>query len=173
MLGFNFILSVKSDSDEMTSMHSDWRQANFHSSEFRYHLLSQNRNCESRVSITVIHHTQITDTPLGILYSVNIRHLPKRSVSKNKSSTYAKLERSQQHTMMDKNHSAAEDHTTNETTTNSLSKQFHTQIGEQTTKETSDYTITHTHTTIHTGSESTVDKKHAVESVEDLERRLN
>ncbi|KAH0360881.1 hypothetical protein KCU65_g9080, partial [Aureobasidium melanogenum] len=95
--------------------------------------------------------------------------MPKRSESKNKPSTLAKADRSQDHTIMHKNHSSAENHTTNETNTNFLSNQPHKQAEKQTNKETPDYSTIKTHTS---DSKSTVDKKHAVESAEDLKRRL-
>ncbi|KAH0390162.1 hypothetical protein KCU89_g15893, partial [Aureobasidium melanogenum] len=95
--------------------------------------------------------------------------------SKNKSSTHAKTDTSQEPRIMDENNAFAENQTTNEIVTNSLSKQPHKQVKKQTQKEvrcSNTSPITESQPTMDMNTETTIDMKHAINSVEDLERRL-
>ncbi|KAG9522726.1 hypothetical protein KCU93_g6970, partial [Aureobasidium melanogenum] len=95
--------------------------------------------------------------------------------SKNKSSTHAKTDKSQEPRIMDENNTFAENQTTNEIVTNSLSKQPHKQVKKQTQKEvqcSNTSPITMSQPTMEVNTETTIDMKHAINSVEDLERRL-
>ncbi|KAH0031548.1 hypothetical protein KCU78_g2800, partial [Aureobasidium melanogenum] len=77
---------------------------------------------------------------------------------------------------MDKNNTFTENQTTTESNANSLSKQPHNQVKKQTQKEvqcSNASPITKSQPTMDINTETTIDMKHAINSVEDLERRLS
>ncbi|KAG9667353.1 hypothetical protein KCU99_g8978, partial [Aureobasidium melanogenum] len=95
--------------------------------------------------------------------------------SKNKSSTQAKADKSQEPRILDENNTFTENQTTTESNTNSFSKQPHKQVKKQTQKEvqcSNASPITKSQPTMDIKTETTIDMKHAINSVEDLERRL-